>query len=339
MSFFTSADQLVERPIEGRLANVPTPHHTYHNRTFRLIVSNQYLHIATIKVTCTKNRMSLIQIARLVYMMAEGKLLLLQLSSMGTPCFTVGTAARETLDTILSSIMSMGVFVESGILLEVASQKQVTPNNICAYDQMMRLSLSCELVRSCGWVHIGKDLNTLMASDCISVPRSVAEKSTRNVQTLHINPICSDAIQIECNIHKVYPLLMDEVKGRIGAEVTILPNMTTGILEDDQNFQNDLDRYWWIHHGYNIPPEVCDNTQVGVIFNGISGTFSYPVTCIWKRSWMFMPNYTTVHRSKMYDRLHADIAIAVSIWREKGVIDVSYLREGEISVAKRQRLC
>ncbi len=321
--FITGSD------VVKQLYSAPTPLKLERNQievdlTFEGV--NVTLALATIS-SCSKRFFSPAQIARLVYFHGEGKWLI-GTEITGHPleiCFLYGQAnTTENLSHAIKEIQQ-----EYGIRLQITHSASLVGSSIPPewISNILSCSFEYELVRSCGWVQVGKESNILTIVEAVSVPKSGQEKETRNVQMISVGGDLNrpHLLRINSSINKYYPLDYSQVpKNPMDSfvNVVVLPTFTEAVcmghatvrdLPAEMQNPESFKKYWWTHHAFKLTDESLQQLVKVRISESIS--LVYPLTCVWKLRPCVVPSYTKLYESSMNTRIMSDTEWVRGVWQ------------------------
>jgi hypothetical protein len=192
-----------------------------------------------------------------------------------------------------------------------------------------------ELCRSHGWITLGNDMTTLSIIDIITTPFRYGEKPHRNVPVLSfLNSENSDMV-IRVSVYKYYPVSAGEIlSNKADAfNVLVLPGMTEGLCSlqrsTDKWDAESLKRYWKLHHGYDLTAASVSQT-VGVSLPASGSELTYPITCVWKHKWNYLPSHTREYLPAIESRLSHEVHRIVGLWSQALSIDITVLRDGNM---------
>ena len=269
-----------------------------------------------------KSSLSLLQVARLIYMRHNGALLVGEVDGL------VAVITSRTCTAVHA--ISSGVQFENTALALVSEADHVWPE---AIKRITRFSFIFELCRSHGWITIGTDMLTLSISDIISTPFRYGEKPHRNVPVLSILETETTEIVLKMQVNKYYPLSIGEMiaSREPNFNVVVLPGLSEGLCSLHHKANkwdgDNLKKYWKTHHGYTLPDESVAKT-VGVSLPSSGFELTYPITCVWKHKWIYLPSHTREYLPRMEARLIHEFESIAGAWSEASGIGINVDRNG-----------
>ena len=271
-------------------------------------------------VNITKSPLSTVQVLRLLYFAGAGAWLVGESDCLVMVVYCTDAARR-----------SVAMWLETEAVHRYHIHACLSPESMLTLDNMsiacvLRCSLMFELNRSHGWISIGSDGSSMSISDILTTPVQPCDKPHRNIPVMTVQPSCnvdeSVGIDVTLRVHKYHPLsLSDLTHIRHPINVTVLPGLSQGEASVGTYSTGQLRDYWFTHHGYMLGN---DPTTVNVTFSGSEGDFSYPLACVWKHCWSYLPTHTNEYRAPMHERFHRELAAVVTTWRSASGLDVQY---------------
>lgn len=314
--------------VVKQLYNAPTPQKLERNRIdVDLFFESVNLTVALLSIVSSSSRLTPMQTARLLYMHGEGKwLVAFGLTSNALDlCLLLGTEnAKQTLLLALEEMEQV-----YGFGFQVTQSMPLVGSGIPQewLGRILTFSFECELVRSCGWVHVGKDSTVLTVVEAVSSPKLGGEKETRNVQMVSVSSDMSNPyeLHINSNINKYYPLDPSHVPKTSfgsGINIVVLPTFTEAVcvghatihdLPREIKEPDSFKRYWWTHHGFRLSDDALK--QLVKVQINQSLTLVYPLTCVWKLRPCFVPSYTKLYETNMNTRILSGTEWVRGLWQ------------------------
>jgi hypothetical protein len=321
MAMFMTGSDVVKQ-----LCETPTPMRLEKNLIdVDMKFTNTNLSIALVSVASCAARMSAVQVARMIYMYGEGAWLVSR-GSIGTGYdIAVLFIQDRRKDEFLGCLKSLDT--QHGVKTNVAKLAFIGSGDSSEWvSDMVAFSFQCELVRSCGWVQVGKTLSVLTVVESVSTIKAECEKQTRNIQMVSVGAVGNQdrQLQIRSEVDKYYPLDIAQVPTGPGSSyvhVVVLPTFSEAICTGKATI-NDLPlglrnletfkQYWWNLHAFKLSDEALCNL-VKIQMNG-NIDLVYPVTCVWKLQPCYVPSYTKLYESTMNSRVKSATEWVRGVW-------------------------
>lgn len=317
---------------------VPTPlRTTCRTVNFKLEFDPSSMIVRYYSVDAMKSRLNVTQVGRMLYFLGDGKMLIGITSDRSMQFCVISRQSQSTAHVYEQLILSMKI--SHGVDL---IEEKLGASCDCL-ERAILFSLKCELVRGGGWMNIGKGMELFTTSDILNKP---ALEGTRNVHVVKVSQGRSMSVDVEFAVYKYYPINSSLAKQGIeGSRVYVLPNLVEAVVGEPICEVTDgsvafLKGYWLANHGVTIPGE-CLHDQVRITFPGSSMQLTYPLVCVWRFMWSFLPNQTVDCQQTISSTFESALAKIVGTWKKYVIPDLKIGRpcdfKNEVTSSKRNK--